>query len=263
MGRVEQLILQKGWRGMDLLCKHLPEHYCSEAAEAILSWERGTVLLTTGFYVEGHAETDGPPGTLLLIGALKKLGFHPVVVTDEICRGYFEREHIETVYLPVSADDLLCSRILGQYCPVGLIAIERCGKNIHGVYENAKGGVFEDNTAPTDRLFELTGAPTIGIGDGGNEVGMGKLADVIEARLPLTPCRVPADHLIVATVSNWGAIGLAACLGYMPSEEEFLHAYCLALEFGYVDGFTGKNVLTEDQFPLEVGLQLLRDLKSL
>ena len=263
MGRVEELILQRNWRGMDILRRYLPEDFCSEAAEAILSWERGTVILTTGFYVAGHAETDGPPGTLFLAKALEKLGFCPLVITDEICRGYFERTGIPVEYLPVTADDSDCQAVLARHQSVGLIAVERCGKNICGIYENAKGGVFEDHTAPTDRLFELTDRPTIGIGDGGNEVGMGKLADVIAERLPLTPCRVSADYLIVATVSNWGAVALAACVGGAPTEQEYLDAYELAYEMGFVDGFTEENVRTEDRFPLEVGLQLLRDLKSL
>lgn len=262
MGKVETLILQKGWRGMDLLSQHLPENYCTVAAEAVKSWPRGTVLVTTGFYVAGHAETDGPPGTLLLCYALRELGFTPVIVTDEICTGYFEREQFEVYYLPVDADDAACRQVLEHYAPVGMIAIERCGKNIRGRYENAAGGVFKDNTAPTDRLFELTDVPTIGIGDGVNEVGMGKLADVIEQHLPLVPCRVATDYLIVATVSNWGAIALAGLLGKLPTEEEFLHAYQLAYEFGYVDGFTGENVLMEDKFPLDVGLQLLKDLRG-
>ena len=91
---------------------------------------------------------------------------------------------------------------------------------------------------------------------------MGKLADVIKAHLPLIPCRVATDHLIVATVSNWGAIALAGLLGKLPTDEEFMHAYQLAYEFGYVDGFSGENVLLEDQFPLDVGLQLLKDLRG-
>ena len=88
MGYVEDLILRHSCRGMDVLRPRLAEDFCREAAEAILRWRRGTVLLTTGFYVAGHAETDGPPGTLLLAKALEALGFRPVVVTDAPCRGY-------------------------------------------------------------------------------------------------------------------------------------------------------------------------------
>ena len=263
MGKLEELILKHSWRGMDILRRYLPEDFCYEAAQAVLSWKRGTILLTTGFYVNGHAETDGPPGTLLLIEALQKLGFVPVVVTDEICKGYFEENGIETVYFPIGAEDADCRDCLTRLDPVGLIAIERCGKNTLGFYENSGGDTMESVTAPVDRLFELATVPTIGIGDGGNEIGMGKLASVIEASLSLKPCRVTADHLIVATVSNWGAIALAGALGYLPSESAFLHAYQQAQRFGYVDGFTGDSTLTEDKFSLDVGLQLLRELREI
>lgn len=261
MGRVEALILQQGRRGMDLLAAHLPKDFCQAAALEIMSWERGSVLLTTGFKVAGHAETDGPPGTLLLIRSLEQLGFRPIVITDEICRGYFEHEGIETIYLTADADDLQCQSILDAYAPVGLISVERCGRNTLGLYQNMRGVTIE-GTAPTDRLFELAEVPVIGIGDGGNEVGMGKLADVISRELTIVPCRVSTDHLIVATVSNWGALGLAACLGHLPDDAAYQHAYQLAYEFGYVDGITAENVLSEDGFPLEVGLNLLRDLRE-
>ena len=43
---------------------------------------------------------------------------------------------------------------------------------------------------------------------------MGKIPwDVIRRNIPrggLVACRVPADHLIVCGISNWGAYGLAA-----------------------------------------------------
>lgn len=55
---------------------------------------------------------------------------------------------------------------------------------------------------------------TLGIGDGGNEIGMGKVSwDVIHRNIPdggRVACRVPADHLIVCGISNWGAYALAA-----------------------------------------------------
>ena len=65
--------------------------------------------------------------------------------------------------------------------------------------------------APTcsHRRRSATAAVTIGIGDGGNEIGMGKIPhETIVKNIPngdLIHCRVPTDHLIVAGVSNWGA----------------------------------------------------------
>src|SRR5262249_41806717 len=73
--------------------------------------------------------------------------------------------------------------------------------------------------APAERLFEgikqhAPDVTTIGIGDGGNEIGMGKIPwEVIRRNIPgggLVACRVPTDRLIVCGVSNWGAYGLAA-----------------------------------------------------
>jgi hypothetical protein len=83
---------------------------------------------------------------------------------------------------------------------------------------------------PAASLFEISDKPypmTIGIGDGGNEIGMGKIPwDTIRRNIPnggKIACRVATDHLIVAGVSNWGAFALAAgvalCLGRsLPAE---------------------------------------------
>ena len=98
---IEDIVLRHSARGMNLLRKVMQDCYAREAAESILSWQRGTVFLTTGFYVAGFAETDGPAGTVFLALALKKLGFTPVIVTDEFCKGFFELKKIKTVYAPV------------------------------------------------------------------------------------------------------------------------------------------------------------------
>src|SRR5258707_3766177 len=77
-------------------------------------------------------------------------------------------------------------------------------------------------------LFEAAGRqsppfPTTGIGDGGNEIGMGKIPwDVIRRNIPnggLVACRVPTDHLIVCGVSNWGAYGLAAGVAFFRGQK--------------------------------------------
>src|SRR5438874_2583567 len=72
-----------------------------------------------------------------------------------------------------------------------------------------------DTVSPAHWLFEDKRRPvTIGIGDGGNEIGMGKIGwEVVSRNIPrggLIACRVPVDHLVVAGVSNWGAYALAA-----------------------------------------------------
>lgn len=54
-----------------------------------------------------------------------------------------------------------------------------------------------------------------GIGDGGNECGMGKVHAAVVAHIPrgaTIACAIPADNLITAGVSNWGGWGLAAAV---------------------------------------------------
>ena len=246
MKQIEEIILENSGRGMDVLRSYMSEDFCREAAEEILSWQRGTVILTTGFYVAGHGESDGPCGTLCLALALEKLGFRSVIVTDETCEGYFELKGLEIVYLHAGDSDLECERVLEKYRPVGMISIERCGRNVEGYYANMRNCSITSHVAPADRIFEMAYGkiPTIGIGDGGNEIGMGNVADVISEKLEIVPCRVKTDFLIIASVSNWGAFGLTAYLQMltgeclMPSYEALDHYYRMGCVLRHVDGVT-------------------------
>ena len=87
---------------------------------------------------------------------------------------------------------------------------------------NMRGECIDTHTAPLHRLFELAATRgdirTIGIGDGGNEIGMGsipwwelhrRLSGPHAARVP---CRIATDWTIVAGVSNWGGQALAAAV---------------------------------------------------
>merc|ERR1712194_900600 len=66
---------------------------------------------------------------------------------------------------------------------------------------------------------------TISIGDGGNELGMGKVIEQI-VNNPKIPngskigCVIPADLLISASVSNWGGYALAASAALIRAKED-------------------------------------------
>ena len=128
-----------------------------------------------------------------------------------------------------------------------------------------RGLDITEHTEPADRLFRLykeldPAIITIGIGDGGNEIGMGKIPhDLVARTIPngdLIHCRVPTDYLIVAGVSNWGAYALAAGVyvlrGVTPPddlfdpdrEREILEL--MVREGPLVDGVTGKQTATVD-----------------
>ena len=72
--------------------------------------------------------------------------------------------------------------------------------------------LFERERFPKDDIF------TIGIGDGGNEIGMGSIPWQVIARNILNglggkiACRLKTDATIVAGVSNWGGYALMAGL---------------------------------------------------
>lgn len=71
---------------------------------------------------------------------------------------------------------------------------------------------------------------TIGIGDGGNEVGMGKVYDrIVNSTVPngsTIACTVAADHLLVCAVSNWGGYALAAALAAVYHDNHSIPTAC-------------------------------------
>ena len=262
MGRLEELILGDSRRGIDRLMDLLPGDFCAQTGRFVGAWPRGRVLLVTGFYVDGRGETDGPPGTKLLFDALRKLGFSPLVVTDPFCAAYCTAAEMPFVTFGPEAGEEELRALLDRERPVGLIAVERCGRAADGRYVNAKGRDIRDTMAPLDELFLGFDGPTVGIGDGGNEIGMGNLADAVARRLGRVPCAVRAGRLVVATVSNWGALGLCGALGRLPTETDLLAAYRLCTEAGLIDGITGESALSEDGFPLAYVLKLRNDLEA-
>jgi hypothetical protein len=102
---------------------------------------------------------------------------------------------------------------------------------------------------------------TIGVGDGGNEIGMGNVrarvrhAGRLAARIASI---VRVDHLVVAGVSNWGAYGIVAHLGrlagrlllHTPDDERRLVDACVAA--GACDGVTRRREPTVDGLPRDV-----------
>jgi hypothetical protein len=144
---------------------------------------------------------------------------------------------------------------------------------------NMRGHDLSAHVFPMHTWFEMArerSIPTIGIGDGGNEIGMGKIPwEVIRRNVPnggLIACRVPTDHLIVAGVSNWGAYALAAGVALLrgakldPSlfdverERELLR---IMVEKGpLVDGVTGKQTVSVDGLPFDDYVRPLRRIKE-
>ena len=252
---------------------YLPDDYCSQAAQFIMD-NPGGVIIVTGFYVvmAGKPETDGPPGAIAIGEALKGLGRTVTYVSDEYTTPVLRRYASGSDVIDFSIDGIDASKkqakdILEQVKPSLLISIERCGRTRDDTYLNMRYVDISPNTARLDYLFD-SDVPSVGIGDGGNEIGMGNLAEVIPTvdSLPDYPAVNQVDRLIIASVSNWGGYGLVAALSRISgknllpsveSETAMLHGM---IELGVVDGTTGDVVPTVDNFSAEENGALLARL---
>ncbi len=198
---------------------------------------RGVGILT-GFFVPKAdppaAETDGPAGAALLVHAFAAIGVPCRVLTDDRCRSACEAALAGAAPVDSVRPGADMAPAIDAWRGHGIdwaVAIERSGLSADGRPRNMRGEDVGAHTAPLDRVFSAGPWRTIGIGDGGNEVGMGALPPgLIAAQVPFgdrIACVTPADHLIAAGVSHWGAYALIAGLAVaMPRWREALLA-CL------------------------------------
>jgi len=270
---IEKITLRFSGRGMDILSKYLPRDFCKQAAVALLNCPRGTVYILTGFYVNGTGETDGPPGSFFLSRALSRLGFRPIILTDRYCENYFDyNTGVETAYVPIEIPNasMYFENMMRKNPPVAFVSIERCGRNITNSYSNMHKMDITAHTAPLDELFLMNSSDSlkIAIGDGGNEIGMGLVKEVIDERFSVTPCVVSADHLIIATVSNWGALGLMAYLQahsgveVLPDGTELKAYFEHIVSCGATDGIRGAGSISADGFDIQIDLDILKALQE-
>jgi hypothetical protein len=97
---------------------------------------------------------------------------------------------------------------------------------------------------------------TIGIGDRGNEIGFGGIADVPRRILPFGENATDStivDILITAAVSNWGASGIAAVLAALLGRPDIMHDTATesrmlhrCIEAGGIDGFSCRPLALTD-----------------
>lgn len=212
-----------------------------------------SVAITTGFPTHyQHSppdETDGPPGAIAMATMLLSLGKQVTMVTDrralDMNRAIID-EAVRTGVLktavplvtfegsgPDSALHFLCHNgdpSKPRYDH--LVAIERTGRAADGNYYNMRAVNIKHLVDPIDDLFiaakDIPGITTTGVGDGGNELGMGKVKEKVKVLMPkggLIACDVPADYAITAGVSNWGGYAVACGLYLLhtcPSHQRYL-----------------------------------------
>jgi len=193
----------------------LPDDFAA-ACHSLAAAHRVAIL--TGFYIADVVppcgETDGPLGAVYLARGFAELGIEAELLTDEFCvRSLIAG--LREANLPDVPVRCMPASTAAEV--THLIAIERVGRASDGRCYSMRGRDITDVMTPVHPLLEQcreAGITTIGIGDGGNEVGMGKLPiDLIANNIPdgaKIACRLATDHLIVAGISNWAAYAVIA-----------------------------------------------------
>lgn len=255
-----------------------------------------TVFILTGAGgppVLPAGEVDGVPGTAALARALAiGLGADVVVLTEERVAEpikaavwgasmNFTREATASVsntirYVPTSCGDEASEReaaeLFEREAPVAVIGIEKLSPNGNGIIHGATGLDYHEVHTNPKFIFDLAndrGALTIGIGDGGNEVGYGVIRSAVQDVMPAgrvcaCPCgggsaaAVATDVLVVAAISNWGAYGVSAMVGWLSGRpqalvnsddvERMIHD---TVNAGAFDGALGRPTISDDGVPLK------------
>jgi hypothetical protein len=210
------------------------------AARSIADHPAPSVAIITGFFLihaePPNCETDGPPGAALLAAGLTAAGIPCRVATDvfsaDIVRAAMARAGLEGL-VPI---DIVSAAAGDAGAPIDairrqweaarppvshVVSVERCGPSADGTPRDARGIDISSRNAPLDGLFRGKWA-TIGIGDLGNELGMGSLPrDLVAASVrngDILWCTIPCDHPIVSGISNWGAAALLAGVAMLRPE---------------------------------------------
>ena len=276
MSAIEDIILDNDKRGISALRGYMPADFCRGAASLILD-HPGRALVCSGFHIlkVGAPETDGPPGAYLLGQTLSALGYEVTHVTDRYSGFLYQGlpdtgELVEFPITDTEASKQYAQELQSRLQPSVVIATERCGLTATGRYLNMYGIDISEYNAKVDYLV-MNHPATVGIGDGGNEIGMGNLAEHIPSvpTLPSEPTTIRVSQLIIASVSNWGVLGLIAGLSQLTSRnllptveaEEAVIRHMV--DKGAVDGPSGEQVYAVDGFPLEENRQALVRLHAL
>lgn len=270
--QIEDLLVARNPRGMQTAQSALSPGYCLRSAQMIAQCS-GNVLIGTGFPVNGTYETDGPVGAVALYRALFAIGINPVLVCGEPLASAVKGEY-QVYSMPTGIESYSSNSIenpiqslLSTHNPSLIITIELPGRSVDGFYYNMRGINISDQVIGFDDALLLADCPSISIGDGGNEVGMGNISECL-SDLDIIPSATTCDELVIADVSNWAAHGIIAMLSKL-MEKDFLcdwdnQQYLKYFaQRGSVDGVTGEKTLTEDGLACEVTESVIEQLRHL
>ncbi|MCX7834837.1 MAG: DUF4392 domain-containing protein [bacterium] len=228
------------------------------------------IAIITGYYIKQvqSIETDGPLAAFLLAEFFHFKNQRCTIYTDEQCFPQLwkvnydlqNRFQVKNIHQKMLWDD-------HDVC----IVIERIGKTSDGHCYSLRGDPVEvENTTVYQFLHfcHKKKIPTIAVGDGGNEIGMGKYARLLEQQFQLRRlCVVPTDYFVFAGISNWISWAWIALLDRqyfieLPIEKEFQYLTILN-QAKVVDGLTYQITPTVDGVSFEHQLQIRQKILTL
>jgi D-glutamate cyclase len=262
-----------------------------------------TVFIATGAGTAPklpQGETDGPVGAAVLARALAlAYGVRVVLVTEHahaapvravatlVNEEIGQTKLVSTVcfQLGLESGQAKADDLMSEYRPAAVIFVERDGPNKEGFFHGVRGDCR--NPEDVGHVYLLAdvararGVLTIGIGDGGNEVGFGAVRDAITAIHPLG-ARSLAGHasgvvtvtatdvVVSASVSNWGAYAVSAAIAAREGRPEVLHGQELerrlieaTVQAGARDGATSRAEAAVDGINWEGHTAFVEMLRSI
>ncbi len=253
------------------------------------------VVMTTGLVTPRipHGETDGPPGAAVLARALVLArGVEIRLLTEALVVPVLDaalgalaqgegdalrwRTRVTVEAFPSEPGAGAVRRLWRGLDPAAVVAVEKLGPNARGVIHTMRGEDVSRMQARTDVVFRMAarrGVLTVGVGDRGNEIGMGGLLRGA-ARCGCgcggsIACTVRADVPVVALTSNWGSYGIAAALAALEGRPELLHRPAsegrmlrAIVRAGARDGVTGGATDSVDGDPLGLQTALVAALRA-
>ena len=251
-------------------------------------------------------ETDGPLGTASICRAVDAaVGAKPIIITEQHCQritvaateaagvsvleegSFAARGHSAlALAMPYGPDTRPWVRqVLDKYKPRAIVFIEKGGPNEKGVCHTIRGVAKPPTVIASAYYFveeaRARGILTIGIGDGGNEIGYGRIHDQVkEIQYWGSRCQCPCgagvatvvatDVLVSANISNWGAYGVAAMLAVLANRPEALHdedtEYRMlhkCVEAGGQDGCYGAQMMYVDGTHVRTNQALITMLRQM
>jgi len=308
---IESIIgTDEGNRGMKALI--IPGDLQLAATTLTLLPPKSTILVLSGFpCCVNHSpptETDGPPGAISIARTAFALGYNVILVTDE-CNEVVFRAAAQSLpahavkfeifpaedKMSQSDEDRMKSLVMDR-CDL-IVSCERAGPGKDGVCYTMRGINMNEKglIAPIHKIIDMArefrkDLKYIAIGDGGNELGMGKVIDKIrESDVIVDGDKIgavtAADFLIAASVSNWGGYALSCACAIVkrallesddtttkrnddwvkkcvPTNEDEVALLERCVKVGCRDGVSGKIEATVDGMSLQTNLEFLTRIRS-